>query len=211
MSKIKNVFAGLGVVTGFGLSILPMAAYAAPAVSEQQTVTANINAIISMRMVSSGSANDKTMECSNIESPSCSGEDQIVRTTILPGEADKTSMYTDIYVSTNAFGGFTVTVKDSDNDNTLRTTNNDTIAAISSEPVGTSNPGWAIKIDDVNTWYAVPAANASSSVTVKDYTPNPAGVSNDVHVKVTYGVAASSSQATGIYHDTVTYTATARI
>lgn len=207
MSKIKSVIAGLGAVTALGVAVAPLAAYA-DEVTNPNTVTAVIAPVLSMRMVSSGSTGDKTLTCDSNNNPVCSGQDQVASTTILPGQADTSSMYTDIYVSTNVLAGFTLTLKDSDNNNNLQTTGGDTIAPISSEPVGSTNPGWAVKIDDGSTWYAVPAANAGSSVSVKNHQPSPAAVSVDVHSKVTYGVAASSSQATGIYRDTVTYTAT---
>ena len=212
MSNIKSVIAGLGVVAGFGVAILPLATYAdddpTPAVADgESTITANIYDGISLELVSSGSAGDKTMICDSETDPQCSGEDQIVSTTILPSQADLTSMYTDAYVSTNNLAGFTLTLVDADDDNSLATTSGATIAAISSQPVGGSNPGWAVKIDDGSTWYAVPADNSGSSITVKTVT-NPGAVTVRSHAKVTYGVAASSTQAPGLYRDTVTYTAT---
>ena len=183
----------------------------------ETTVTATLEDVISMRLVSSQSLGDKTYEChtaSDSSDPSvyqsCSGQDQLVSTTILPSQDDKTTMYTDVYVSTNVLAGFNLTMKDSDNNNSLQTIAGDTISAISSEPVGGTTPGWAVKIDNVNTWYAVPAANAANSLTIKTHTPSPAAVSVDVHSKVTYGVAASDTQASGTYTDTVVYTATTR-
>ncbi len=209
MSKTKTVVAGLGIVAGFATSIAPLAAYA-DEVTNPNTVTAVLNDVISMSLESHSTLGTKTTTCESQKVTPCSGDEQIVSTTILPNAADTTSMYTIIKVNTNVTAGFNLTMKDADNYNSLRTTNGDSIAAISSLPVGGSNPGWAVRIDDSSTWNAVPAANASSSLTVKTHQPNPAAVSVNVQSRVTYGVAASSSQPSGTYTDTVVYTATTR-
>ena len=123
-------------------------------------------------------------------------------------------MYTEAFVSTNSLGGYSLSLSDSDTTNALTVSaTGDTIAAINSEPVGGTNPGWAIAIDDdvqgwVSAWYQVPISSATA-LTLKTHTPSPAAVTIDSRTKVTYGVAASSSQPTGIYTDTVVYTATA--
>lgn len=211
MSKIKRVIAGLGLVTGFGVAMLPMTAFAddpTPAVGES-VITANINEVIGMRLVSSGSAGNKTLECNSGENPNCTGQTQLVSTTILPGQDDKTSMYTDVYVSTNSINGYNLTLIDADAYNALRTTGGDAINAIATEPVGTTNPGWAVSITGKSGWFMVPVSTGSA-IDVKTLQPSPAAVTIEDHTKVTYGVAATSSQPSGIYTDTVVYTATAR-
>lgn len=216
MSKIKRVIAGLGVATGFGIAILPMAAFAddpAP-VTGESTITANINDVISMRLISTGSSGNKTLECRSEANPNCSGQDQLVATTLLPSQDDKTSMYTEAYVSTNSLGGYDLSLSDSDTTNALTaSTTQDTIVAINREPVGGTYPGWAIAIDDDNdnwdeSWYQVPVSTATT-LTLKSII-NPGVVTINDRTKVTYGVAATSTQATGIYTDTVVFTATAR-
>ena len=75
MSKIKRVIAGLGVAAGFGVAILPVAAFAdddpetTPETSGETVITANVNDVISLRLVSSGSAGDKTLICSSSANP----------------------------------------------------------------------------------------------------------------------------------------------
>lgn len=141
------------------------------------------------------------------------GDNNEVHTTLLPASADTTTMYTNVYVTTNCGSGYTLTLIDSDNNNNLSTATA-SIAPISSLPVASTNPGWAIHIDgdvDSNTgadiWRAMPASTGSA-ITVKNYTPlTPSTVTEDLS-KVTYGVATSSDQATGTYTDTVVYTAT---
>lgn len=206
MSKIKSVIAGLGIITALGVAIVPMSTYAdEETVAGETTITANIYDGISMRLVSSDATGSRSITCNSLSSPNCSGEDQYVSTTILPGQADTTSMYTDIYVSTNNVSGYTLTLIDSDAINALSTSSGSTISAISSEPVGTTNPGWAIIIDGESSWRQVPISTGTA-ITVKTYQPS--DVTIDDHSKVTYGVAATDTQDPGIYTDTIVYTAT---
>ena len=208
MSQIKNVIAGLGIVASFSVALAPLATYADDPVTNPNTVTANINTVISMKLVSSQSAGDQTIECTSYDDPACSGEPQDVESVILPGEADLTNMFTEIYVSTNNVSGYTLTLADSDNNANLQTTAGATIAPTSSEPESSTNPGWAVRIDGSSSWLAMPAANAGSNIVVKTHQPNPAAVSIDDYSKVYYGVAISIDQASGSYTDTVVYTAT---
>lgn len=211
MSKIKNVVLGLGAVAGFTTLVAPLTAYADDVINNNpNTVTAVLSDVISMSLESHSTLGTKTSTCESQRTPACTGDEQIVSTTILPSADDKTSMYTVITVSTNVLNGFDLTMKDSDNNTNLETTNGDTIATIGSEPVGGTTPGWAVRIDDQTTWNAVPAANAASPLTIKTHQPNPAAVSINVQATVTYGVAASSTQASGTYTDTIVYTATTR-
>ena len=210
MSKIKTVIASLGIVAGLAVALSPLTTYADTEVTNPNTVTAVLSDVISMSLESHSALGTKTKTCESQRDPACTGQDQVVSTTILPSAADTTSMYTVITVNTNVTSGFDLTMKDSDNNTNLQTTNGDTIATINTEPVGGTTPGWAVKIDNVNTWHAVPAANAASPLTIKSHQPNPAAVSVNVRSTVTYGVAASSSQPSGTYTDTIVYTATTR-
>ena len=210
MSKIKSVIAGLGIVAGLGVAMAPLTSYA-DEVTNPNTVTAVLNDVISMTLVSTDASGSDTMDCHSAHNPACTGTTQSVRTTILPGHADTSSMYTDIYVSTNTTNGFNLTVADSDTNNNLQTTSGDTIAAIANEPIGGTRPGWAIRIDDAGSWLAMPTSNAQGGpILIKSHQPDPAAVSINVHSKVTYGVAASDSQASGTYTDTIVYTVTTR-
>lgn len=214
MSKIKNIIAGLGIVASLGVVAAPLAVYADDPNHNPNTVTAVINPVISMRLVSTDSSStsdpDET-ECQSQRTPACTGDTQSVHTTIMPSADDTSSMYTDIYVSTNSTAGYNLTLADADGNTSLQTPAGDTIATISSLPVGGSNPGWAVRIDGANTWYAMPTSTSNTPITVKSFTPSPAAVVVEDHSKVYYGVAASSTQASGTYSDTITYTATAVI
>lgn len=221
MSKIKNVIAGLGVVTSLGVAMAPLTSYADTPNYNPNTVTAVIETVIRMTISSTDSTGTDTTDCQSQRVTPCTGDTQSVHTTIMPsadnlstesGHTGETDMYTEITVSTNSLLGYTLTLTDSDNNANLQTSAGATIAPISTLPAGGTNPGWAVRIDGANTWYAMPTlADTTHVITVKDYTPNPAAVTVGDQSKVYYGVAASSSQASGTYTDTVVYTATARI
>ncbi len=208
MSKIKTLALALGTTAALGVAILPLAAYAE---TMQDTATldvnVNINSIISMTLESHSAAGTKTTDCDSV-SESCTGDEQVVRTTILPNSADTTSMYTNIYVSTNSPDGYVLTVADSDNNANLETAGGDTIAPISSLPAGGTNPGWAVQIDGQSSWLAMPTSSGTA-ITIKSYAPSPKAVTTNDLSRINYGVATSNDQATGTYTDTITYTATA--
>ena len=214
MSKIKSIIAGLSVVAGLGAAVLPMSAYAADTTGETK-VTVTINAVISMSLESFyGGSTHGVLVCSSQASPECSGTEQEVRTTLYPNQADLTSMYTDIKVTTNSLAGYNLTMIDSDDDNSLSTTGGDTIAAINTTPVAGTAPGWAVSIDGGTTWQQVPAAHNAQSQPNTPITIKSPGTSSSVYTNdpstVNYGVATSTSQAAGVYTDTVTFTATAK-
>ena len=212
MSKTNKILAGFGVATALGIAISPLAVFAddPTTVDGETTINAIIEEVISMSLVSSDSANP--YNCNSAATPNCSGTDQSATTTILPSQADTDSMYTIVTINTKSVNGYNLTLADSDTNNALVAPTG-TIAAIASEPVGGTNPGWAIAVDKASqtgtiTWLQVPISTSTPPLTIKSHHPSPAAVTvNDV-TTVTYGVAASSSQPTGIYTDTVVYTAT---
>ena len=213
MSKIKTIVAGLGVVAGLGAMVLPMSAYA-DNTTGQTRVTVSISPVISMSLESFyGGSSHGVLVCNSYTNPQCSGDAQEVRTTLYPNQADLTSMYTNILVTTNDLTGYNLTLIDADDNNSLVSANNDTIAAINTTPVAGTAPGWAVSIDDGTTWQQVPAAHtagvANTPITVKSPGASSTVYTNDAS-KVRYGVATSSSQPTGTYVDTVTFTATTK-
>ena len=191
MSKIKTLTLALGITTCSVFAALPIVPVFAddPAPEAEKTLDIDINVanVISMTL-----------------------DHNSTNTTILPNSADLTTMFTNIYVSTNSPEGYTLTLADADNNANLQTAFGATIAPISSEPAGGSNPGWAVRIDGESTWQAMPTQSSGNVITVKNYSPSPKAVTVNDHSEVFYGVAASTNQATGTYTDTVTYTATAK-
>ena len=212
MSKTNKILAGFGVATALGIAISPLAVFAddPTTVDGETTINAIIEEVLSLSLTSSGTTG--SYDCSTAANPNCSGTDQRTRATILPSQADLDTMYTIATVNTNSVNGYDLTLTDSDGTTALTTENNDTIATINTTPTGGTNPGWAIAIDKDDqgwsgTWYQVPALG-STPLPLKSSHPTPAAVTVNAQTKVTYGVAASSSQPTGIYTDTVVYTAT---
>jgi len=127
-------------------------------------------------------------------------------------------------VSTNNTLGYTLQIADSDATTTL-TSGANTIAASSGSqgtPVVQSANTWGYRVDGVGGFGAGPTSGQSSAAisgTIKfagmpaNSSPNTikttaTTASNDT-TTVWYGVAANTSQPTGTYSDTITYTATA--
>ena len=228
MSKIKNIAFGLGMVASLGIAVLPLATYADSGdyaqASEDLTVNLQVNSVIGMTIRSySGTpaALNGTTECLSDESASgytCTTTgNQAVSTTILPGQADTTTMYSDIFVSTNSTNGYTLKLIDEDEVTSLTSTNGDTIATVSGEPTS-ANPGWGVSVDNTGVWEAMPNNTsatdptivAGTPITVADYTPSTPTVTSQRQSTVHYGVAATNSQTSGDYTDYVVYTATAK-
>ena len=229
MSKIKTLSIGLGVVAGLGAAILPLTAYAdgEPSASANVDVNVRVATVISMALdthsqtAAGGSTGELTCDSTAVvaDDPStsgvdesddgCSGTDQVAAINILPNTADLTTMYTDIYVSTNSAAGYTLTLIDADSNANLVNSDSDTIATINTTPVAGTTPGWAVSINGGSTWQKMPNST-ETAITVKNYTPNPAAVSTRDQSTVNYGIATSVAQPTGTYVDTITYTATAK-
>ena len=223
---MKKLAVGLGLTAGFGALLLPMATYADDlSATDTLDVEVRVATIISMQLESHSELGTRTTNCDSrdIETDPDTGEiidngctdvgdlANQVKTTLLPASADTSSMYTIIRVSTNSGNGYTLTLADADTNADL-STGTYTISPISSLPVAATNPGWAIHIDgdqesDVDIWRAMPISTASP-ITVKNYTATYEPVTDD-QSKVYYGVATSNDQGSGVYTDTVTYTATA--
>ena len=127
-------------------------------------------------------------------------------------------------VSTNNSLGYTLQIADSDATTTL-VSGSDTIAASTgtqASPVAQSANTWGYRVDGVGGFGAGPTSGQSSAAisgTIKfagmpaTGSPNTikttsSTASNDT-TTVWYGVAANTSQPTGTYSDSVTYTATA--
>ncbi len=234
MSKIKKVIVGTSVLAGLSVLSIPALSYAdtqcvtGTTCSESATLdtTINVAEMISVQFISYSGASSVTKNCNSQDqtesSDGCTGADQIASSTLLPGTSNvannSSSAYTELRVSTNAPGGYILTLIDADENTSLVNTAGDVISAINSQPVGTSNPGWAVSIN--GTGWQIMKHNKSSDntitaetpITVKTNNPSTSGttsttISNDLST-VYYGIATSSAQPIGIYTDIVEYTAT---
>ena len=117
-----------------------------------------------------------------------------------------------ITVYTNDSDGYTLTLKDADTTTALTNEDGETIAAGTTITAGTSN--WAYKImvqDGTDVASPVYAAIAASTATAAQITQTDDATTTAGSVsKVAYGVSTKSDQKTGIYADTIVYTASVR-
>ena len=228
MSKLRKIALGLGVATGFGVSMMPLTSYAtSPANCPEGYGTCTldtsviVNPVISMTIDSYGLGDATSLECASYDDPNCTGGPAQSNAKLVPGGADLTTMYSTITVSTNDVGGYTLTLIDADEVTDLATPLGETISAINSKPAAASaatpNPGWAVSIGDTDVWQQMPngaSANglvaAGTAITVTNYTPDPAAPTVNHQSTVHYGVAATADQPVGTYSDTVVYTATTK-
>lgn len=120
-----------------------------------------------------------------------------------------------ITVYTNATSGYTLTLKDADTDNSLKQDGSGevpTIAAVSSQGIVEGVSAWGYRVSSQHgtpvtpgDWLAVPI----STDTAANISSQDSKTTNGDQTIVDYAVSTSGDQATGIYHDVITYTATA--
>lgn len=125
-----------------------------------------------------------------------------------------------ITVYTNASAGYTLTLKDADTDNSLKQSGEGTVPTIPA--VGTQDPSnaiaagssaWGFRVYSQHgtplvtpaAWAAVPVSTAETPAAISSLGTKTSG--GDATV-VEYAVSTAADQATGVYKDTITYTAT---
>lgn len=193
---ITKVLAAVAVVAVAGAYVVPMVAGAA-----DTTINSNINSVISL-FTTSGTVNVDVI-------PTAAGAQTVAKDVVT--------------VSTNA-PGYTLTLADKDT-NTSLVSGGNTIAAASgtqTTPLALTAGTWGYRVDNVGGFGAGPTGalasqplstlkyagvpTSASPNTLKDTSVSASGDTTDVW----YSVAANTSQASGLYTDTVTYTATAK-
>lgn len=109
-----------------------------------------------------------------------------------------------ITVYTNAASGYDLTLKDKDADTALINANGATIPATSATTLSAGTAAWGYRVSGGSDWLAVPASTGTAaSIASLDHK-----TSGGDETIVEYGVATSADQATGLYADTIVYTAT---
>lgn len=234
MSRMRTILAGLSVAAGLGIASFPVFV---SAVTECETgvdcresgdmfTTVTLSDVISMRIVSHSDSATTTTTCNSLDktpsSDGCTGDEQSTLTNLLPNDSNITgntsTAYSYVYVSTNSPNGYTLTLIDTDENTNLVNAAGQTISAINSTPVAGSNPGWAVAVNG-GSWQIMKHNKNSSGtipaetpITVKTNVPTSSGTMTslitDDQSTVYYGYATSSTQATGLYTDTIEYTAT---
>lgn len=119
-----------------------------------------------------------------------------------------------ITVYTNATAGYNLTLKDADATTALTqqvvSGTADTIPATSATTLTAGTAAWGYRVVDAEDatsgdWLAVPASTATTAAAINSSATATTGGDTTY---VQYGVATRADQKTGIYKDTITYTAT---
>ena len=241
MVKSKNIIAGLGVVAGLGMALLPLGAFAA---TEDETdahyIRANVGEIISIAMES-----NKTM----------TGLSDHSRIEITPGATVNSELIHTVTVNSNARGGYKLLIK-ADRANleliTAYYTGDDATTTEKVEKAGeakqyntavyipgittsggdalTENAGWGYRVGPYTksgttytaptlsgNYLQVPTVYGDTSVVASTFKD---GSTNPYHTETTayeekfdfgYGVKAAADQPSGSYEAAVTYKAVANV
>lgn len=210
MVKSKNIIAGLGVVAGLGMALLPLGAFAEdPALTRtnSQVVRATVAEEFTLTVTSS----DTTM------TETGAGTVSLTR----GGSADTTLIHT-VNVNGNLYKGYDLTMYGTTD--LLRVVDaskdfgaNDRYDSSTKIATGTTLSGntsaWGYKKNVNNGGYdeSYNTIKAQSSADTLYSNANASHVSFNDTVLVNFGIYAASNQAAGIYEGTVTYKATPKV
>ena len=233
MSKTTKVIAALGVVAGLGVAALPAFTYAAENVSGNVDLRVDVVPAIAMTITGNnddnshgGSGNGAvdvfnpaTAASSKIDTHTTPAASTTVASSswisLLPNAVangnDTNGFKSTINVYTNAAGGYTLNVKDTDSTLALTGSNGGTIPAgvpasgDTTFDLSAGTAAWGYVIGTASTTGAgyTPISDTDALVKTKA-TPTSGGEQTIVY----YGVATGSDQPTGTYTDTIVYTAT---
>ena len=234
MSKTTKIIAALGVVAGLGVAALPAFSYAVgPAVSGDVQLDVEVLPAIAMTISGNNdsgthkqSGDTTTFGAIDVFSDGTNTAGSVDGHTVAASTLTTSSSYTSILPnakvdgdSSNGFGstvtvytnnsaGYTLAIKDADSTLDLTNENSDTIPAGATISAGTA--AWAYQLqksDGTNVADPAYAAITASDVTIVTRNTETSGGSESF---IGYGVSTASDQATGIYKDTIVYTATAQ-
>lgn len=186
MTKTIKAFAILGVVAGLGVAALPLSSYAADP-SQDIKVQLTLDDYISCEM-------------------SKDAESTVTITDIVNNGAAQTNS-TSINVKTNSTKGYKVTIKSKTSETALVNTTEGVTASIPAlgtavATIPTGESAWGYKGGDITNFTGVTATDATLKTSEAKATSN-----DGDDIEVTFGAAASASQAPGTYEQTVVLTA----
>ena len=184
MLKNTNIIAALGVAAGLGMAAMPAAGVFAD--GEQKSTEVVLGVTVDGSIAINVSPNDVT-------------------SVIMMPDDINTSMASHITVKTSAVKGYTLKIRDKDDNlNLVNETDNTKIIAPSDSALEAGVSGWNYTVT-TNGGSKLANRKISASDIEIDSTDK-AGSGTTV---VTYNVATSSDQTSGTYTDTVIYTAVA--
>ena len=179
MTKYAKIMATFGVLAGLGVASLPLATFAAN--NSETTVKVTVQEGISI-------ANDNaTADAGNKT----------------PGEAG--SATSNLTAATNNAAGLKITVKDKDEDTSLRAAGiTGSVAGVDFIPTAASGTGsWSLKGGDLVADTAMVPQSHTTGLVVK----NTSGPSTEA-VAMTYRIEPGAAQRQGTYEDVIVYTVT---
>ena len=180
MTKYAKIMATFGVLAGLGVASLPLATFAAN--TSETTVKVTVQEGISI-------ANDNATATADAGSKT-------------PGEAG--SATSNLTAATNNAAGLKITVKDKDEDTSLRAAGiTGSVAGVDFIPTAASGTGsWSLKGGDLVADTAM-VKNSETALVVKNTT----GPSTEA-VAMTYRIEPGAAQRQGTYEDIIVYTVT---
>ncbi len=212
--KSTKIVAVAGVVAGLGVAALPALTFATTSVAGQVNVKAEVSEAIAMTIT--GNA-DETGEGVDVYLPdgaavidghtarnlyvSTSLESSSSKATLLPNAADTTSATSDVTVYTNAANGYKLSVKDADSELALVNVDDNSAKIPAGATITAGTAAWGYKVASATDFTAITASDAVLKTTN-------APTSNGDTTAMVYGISTASTQKTGLYTDTIVYTAT---
>ena len=212
------------VLATFGLIFVTANAAGAvgPAVSGNVSIGVTVSASISMKIHSnndqvSGEATYGFIDYKPVGSKGATDDEPVegpsqANALVLEGsQRDLSTLYSEIEVRSTT-GKFKLEVQDADDDNNLNlstksSTVGEYIPAIEGEP-SANTASWAISGGSMTGWKAMPRSIDTPLVVLATGTNGTDPVTYSAKTTITYGIATGVTK-TGVYSDTITYTATA--
>ena len=224
MSKAKIAIATLGTVASLGVAALPLTSFAAETVSGNVLLAVEVEPAIAMTIEGNNDGNSSYAASAtgvSTYTPSAlstnddfDGYDAAAGTAYDSSNLQLSSSYvallpnatatatSTVTVYTNSTSGYTLAVKDADSTTALTNQSDATKTIPASATTTAGTAGWSIAGGTL----------AASAITAADQTVKQtnAATSGGDATTMTYTIATDTDQATGVYTDTITYTATTR-
>ena len=214
MVKSKNIIAGLGVVAGLGMALLPLGAFAAQEQPNTQVIRATVGEVFSLEVSSTVPMTTANDGGTISVTPKGTANEQIVHTVNVKGNLYKGYDLTMSSVDSSTALKFVVK-DDEEFGNANRYDANTKIATGTTLSGETS--AWAYKKGEkaanaedptYGSWTTIKALGSADNLKSN---PNTNHVNFDDTVYVNYGVYAAENQAAGVYEAQVIYKATPKV